>query len=161
MNHGKETILVNELIEKKYTISTAESCTGGLLAATIVNVSGASEVFNEGYVTYANEAKHRILGVSSDVLEKLGAVSEETAKQMAEGCAKNANANIGISTTGIAGPGGGTEEKPVGLVYFGCYHNGKTFAVKRIFDGDRSSVRQQAVKEAIEIVLDALKNSKL
>ena len=115
-----EEELVEILTKKQYKITTAESCTGGLVAATIVNVSGASEVFQAGFVTYANEAKEKELGVKSETLQTYGAVSEKTAKEMAIGCAAHAKAQVGISTTGIAGPGGGTAEKPVGLVYIGC-----------------------------------------
>ncbi|MBR3646196.1 MAG: CinA family protein [Lachnospiraceae bacterium] len=151
-----EELLVKKLKNKNLTISTAESCTGGLVAATIVNVSGASDVFNEGYVTYANEAKNRILGVDNEVLNTVGAVSAKTAKMMAKGCARNAHADIGISTTGIAGPGGGTKEKPVGLVYIGCYYKGKEIAVKNIFEGDRTTVRNSAVKAAIKLAIDII-----
>lgn len=148
-----EEKLVAELIENKMSVSTAESCTGGLISATIVNVPGASEVFNEGYVTYSDEAKMRILGVSQDVLDTLGAVSRRTAALMAKGCAVNANADVGISTTGIAGPGGGTEEKPVGLVYVGCFYKGDAYVNKYIFKGTREEVRKQAVNSAIEFAL--------
>lgn len=150
---GKEEILVEKLMKKKMSVSTAESCTGGMLAATIVNVPGASSVFHEGYITYANEAKMRILGVDKNILDTFGAVSKETAAQMAEGCAKNAGADIGISTTGIAGPDGGTKEKPVGLVYIGYYYKGKVYVEKNIFEGDRTQVRKQAVERAIEVAL--------
>ena len=111
-----EEELVEILTKKQYKITTAESCTGGLVAATIVNVSGASEVFQAGFVTYANEAKEKELGVKSETLQTYGAVSEKTAKEMAIGCAAHAKAQVGISTTGIAGPGGGTAEKPVGFL---------------------------------------------
>lgn len=151
-----EEILVKKLMDNNMTISTAESCTGGLLSAAIVNVSGASNVFNEGYVAYANESKMRLLRVKEEILDKLGAVSAETAEQMAKGCARNAGANIGLSTTGIAGPGGGTDEKPVGLVYVGCYCDGKTVVSKNIFNGDREQVRNQAVEKAISMALECL-----
>ena len=106
-----EEELVEILTKKQYKITTAESCTGGLVAATIVNVSGASEVFQAGFVTYANEAKEKELGVKSETLQTYGAVSEKTAKEMAIGCAAHAKAQVGISTTGIAGPGGGTASR--------------------------------------------------
>lgn len=152
----KEELLVKKLADNNMTISTAESCTGGLLSATIVNVSGASAVFNEGYVTYADESKMRLLNVEEKVIKMFGAVSAETAEQMARGCAKNAGANIGLSTTGIAGPGGGTEEKPVGLVYVGCYCNGKVVISRNIFNGDREQVRRQAVEKSISMAIDCL-----
>lgn len=119
-----EEKIVRELQNRGYTITTAESCTGGLLAGRILNVSGASAVYNEGHITYSNEAKERLLGVSHDTLEQFGAVSEQIAAEMALGAARVASANVGLSTTGIAGPGGGTPEKPVGLVYIGCAING-------------------------------------
>ena len=104
--NAKENELVKKLTNKHYTITTAESCTGGLLSATIINVSGASDVINCAYVTYANEAKENLVSVSHETLETKGAVSKETAAEMSVGCAKAAKADIGLSTTGIAGPGG-------------------------------------------------------
>ena len=115
-----EEEIVKKLLEKQYTVTTAESCTGGLLAGRILNVPGASSVYNEGHITYSNEAKERLLGVSHETLVRYGAVSRQTAEEMARGAAKTAKAEIGLSTTGIAGPGGGTKEKPVGLIYVGC-----------------------------------------
>ena len=112
-----EEEIVKKLLEKQYTVTTAESCTGGLLAGRILNVPGASSVYNEGHITYSNEAKERLLGVSHGTLVRYGAVSRQTAEEMARGAAKAAKAEIGLSTTGIAGPGGGTKEKPVGLIY--------------------------------------------
>lgn len=114
-----EDVLGAMLIEKKLTIATAESCTGGLLSGRLINYPGISEVFMEGAVTYSNEAKMNRLGVKKETLESYGAVSSETAAEMAKGIAKTAGTNIGVSTTGVAGPGGGTKEKPVGLVYVG------------------------------------------
>lgn len=152
----EEEKLVAKLIEYKMSISTAESCTGGLLSATIINVPGASEVFHEGYVTYANEAKTRILHVEKEILDTVGAVSGETASSMAKGCAYNANSDIALSTTGIAGPGGGTTDKPVGLVYIGCFFKGKTYVDKNIFQGSRESVRKQAVNRALKFALDII-----
>lgn len=147
-----ETVLGDMLVERGLTIATAESCTGGLLAGTIINYPGISEVFLEGAVTYSNEAKMKRLGVKVETLEKFGAVSEETAKEMAEGIAKAAGTNIGISTTGIAGPGGGTVEKPVGLVYVGIYLNGTVIAKKFNFAGDRERVRLQTVLYAMDLL---------
>ncbi len=141
--------IAEKLIEKKLKISVSESCTGGMLASELINYPGISEVFEEGCVTYSNEAKMRRLGVKEDTLEKYGAVSFETACEMAEGIAKSAGTDIGISTTGIAGPGGGSDEKPVGLVYIGMHINGVTEAEKFIFEGDRLSVRTQAVEKAL------------
>ena len=152
-----EEELVEILTKKQYEITTAESCTGGLVAATIVNVSGASEVFQAGFVTYANEAKEKELGVKSETLQTYGAVSEKTAKEMAIGCAAHAKAQVGISTTGIAGPGGGTAEKPVGLVYIGCAVRSNVYVEKNVFSGDRQQVRRQAADRAIGFALECIK----
>ncbi len=152
-----EEELVEILTKKQYKITTAESCTGGLVAATIVNVSGASEVFQAGFVTYANEAKEKELGVKSETLQTYGAVSEKTAKEMAIGCAAHAKAQVGISTTGIAGPGGGPAEKPVGLVYIGCAVRSNVYVEKNVFSGDRQQVRRQAADRAIGFALECIK----
>lgn len=125
-----QDMVVQKLREKHLRLATAESCTGGLLSGRITAVSGASEVFDCGVCSYANEIKHRVLGVSEETLSTLGAVSAETAIQMAQGVKRLANADIGASTTGIAGPTGGTEEKPVGLVYVGICANCSKFSVK-------------------------------
>lgn len=148
-NISIETVVSEMLIEKNLTISTAESCTGGLVSATLINYPGISSVFIEGCVTYSNESKINRLGVNPHTLEVYGAVSEETAREMAEGIAKNFNTNVAISTTGIAGPGGGTSDKPVGLVYIGIYVNGKTTVSKYILPGNREEIRLRATKYAI------------
>ena len=153
-----EDVVAKLLIENKYTVSTAESCTGGMIASTLINYPGISEVFMEGAVTYSNEAKHKRLGVKNETLEKYGAVSEETAREMAIGIAKKANTDVSIVTTGIAGPGGGTEEKPVGLVYIGVYVKGKVKVEKHIFKGNRSKVRNQATITALDILRRCLIN---
>lgn len=151
-----EEQLVNELAKRKLTITTAESCTGGMIAGTVINVAGASDVLNEGYITYSNEAKERLAGVRHETLEKYGAVSEETAGEMAEGAAKAAGADVGLSSTGIAGPGGGTKEKPVGLVYIGCYICGKTSVMKCRFTGSRMENRMDTVEKALEMALEKI-----
>lgn len=151
-----EEQLVKMLMEKGLSISTAESCTGGLIAGTIVNVAGASAVFNEGFVTYSNEAKEKRLGVSHATLEKSGAVSEETVKEMAQGLRKATGADVTIVSSGIAGPDGGTKEKPVGLVYLCCCVGNELYVSKNIFAGDRQQVREQAVRAAIELVIDSI-----
>ena len=140
------------LIDKNMTIGVSESCTGGLVSAKLIEYPGVSEVFLEGAVTYSNEAKTRTLNVKKETLDKFGAVSHETAREMAEGIAKRCGSRVGISTTGIAGPGGGTDEKPVGLVYFGLYLDGEVKSFKHIFTGDRNSVRNRASMTAINIV---------
>lgn len=153
---GKESELVKKLTNKGYTITTAESCTGGLLSAAIVNVSGASQVLNSAYVTYSNEAKEVLAHVNHDTLEQYGAVSKETACEMCLGCAKTADADMGLSTTGIAGPGGGTPDKPVGLVYIGCSLHGNTSVRKYVFHGSREDVRRQTVEAALDLAIQCL-----
>ena len=151
-----EEKIVQELQKRGYTITTAESCTGGLLAGRILNVSGASSVYNEGHITYSNEAKERLLGVNHSTLEQFGAVSKETAAEMAKGAALCAKADVGLSTTGIAGPTGGTPEKPVGLVYVGCYYNGDVTVKECRFTGDREQNRNAAVEAALELLWKSL-----
>lgn len=137
------------LVEKNLTISVSESCTGGLVSSSLINYPGISSVFIEGCVTYSNEAKVSRLGVKKETLDKYGAVSEQTAKEMAQGVAKKFNTDIGLSTTGIAGPEGGSDEKPVGLVYMGICINGKTFVKKYIFNGNRQMIRLRATKNIL------------
>jgi PncC family amidohydrolase len=153
---SKEFELVKKLTKKGYTISTAESCTGGLLSAAIVNVSGASEVFYCGFVTYANAAKEKYVKVCRETLDCYSAVSEQTAAEMAAGCAAEAKADIGLSTTGIAGPDGGTLEKPVGLVYIGCSLHGVTKTSEFVFAGSRDEVRRQAVDAALALAIHCI-----
>ena len=132
--------------ENNLKIAVAESCTGGMVSSALIDYPGISSVFMEGCVTYSNEAKVMSLGVKEETLNTVGAVSEECAKEMAEGVAKRHNTNIGLSTTGIAGPQGGTTEKPVGLVYMGITINNKTIVKKYIFNGDRQQIRSRACK---------------
>ncbi len=136
------------------TIATAESCTGGLIAACLTEVPGASHVFTRGLVTYANEAKHELLGVPDDLFFSVGAVSEEVARAMAEGALGAAKADIAVAVTGIAGPGGGTEAKPVGLVHMAAARTGATTLHRReVFKGDRAAVRAGAVEAALVLLL--------
>lgn len=151
-----EERIIKKLQEKRYTITTAESSTGGLLAGRLLNVSGASEVYMEGHITYANEAKEKILGVKHETLETYGAVSRETAEEMAVGAAKEANADVALSTTGIAGPGGGTAEKPVGLIYIGCFIKGKVQIRELRLHGTREENRQDTVTETLKLLDDIL-----
>lgn len=148
--------LINFLREKGYTITTAESCTGGLISATLVNVAGASYVLNEAYVTYANSAKEKLIGVRHETLCEHGAVSEQTAYEMAKGAAKAASADCAIAVTGIAGPDGGTEDKPVGTVYAGYYVCGRIVVERYQFDGDRYEVRQQTALKTIDRIYELL-----
>ncbi len=134
------------LIENKITIATAESCTAGMIAARIGDMSGVSEIFSEGFITYSNEAKEKNLGVPHEIFENFGAVSEECARAMAEGVARVTGSRLGVSATGIAGPTGGTATKPVGTVYMGVCLDGVTTVEKCIFSGDRKEVRTQTVE---------------
>ncbi len=147
----------HKLKEQGKTLSTAESCTGGLIGGALTAVPGVSECYGFGVVTYANEAKEKLLGVKHDTLETVGAVSPETAREMAEGVLKLGNSDISVAVTGIAGPGGGSKEKPVGLVYIGvAVKNKETKAIKNIFTGDRDDVRNSTVCKALELVLEEL-----
>ena len=152
-----EELIVEQLKAKGWHVTCAESCTGGMVAATLVNVAGASQVFDESYVTYANSSKNRLLGVQQEALEKFGAVSRQVAYQMAEGAAMAAGAETAIAVTGIAGPDGGTPEKPVGLVYIGCSVNGEITVEEHHFKGSRLEVRRQTTQEALKLLYRCLK----
>ena len=152
MNAALAEEVVKMLKNAGMTVTTVESCTGGLLSGTLVDVAGVSEVLNQAYVTYANEAKQSLVGVKKETLETYGAVSEQTAKEMADGGAKAANANACLAVTGIAGPDGGTTEKPVGLVYIGCHVNGETVVERNVFSGTRREVREQSVGAALALL---------
>nr|WP_288712073.1 competence/damage-inducible protein A [uncultured Intestinibacter sp.] len=141
-----EEVVAKMLVDNNLKIAVAESCTGGMVSASLINYPGISSVFMEGCVTYSNEAKMKSLGVKKETLDVYGAVSDKCAKEMASGVAARYNTNIGIATTGIAGPDGGTDEKPVGLVYFGIYINGKVITKKYVFNGDRQVVRERATR---------------
>ena len=154
--NGLNEKVVKMLAERKMTVSAAESCTGGLFAALITNVSGASEVLNESFVTYANSAKMKYLGVKGETLEKHGAVSYETAFEMAEGLRKNTGADVTVGITGIAGPTGGTKEKPVGLIYVGCCIGTETYVKECRFHGTREENRNAAVEAALKLLEDNL-----
>lgn len=155
-----EKSIVDKLKEKNWQITCAESCTGGMIASALVNVAGVSEVLRESYVTYANSAKEKLLGVSGEALEKWGAVSRQVAEQMAKGAAAKAGAQTAIAVTGIAGPDGGTSEKPVGLVFIGCFVNGETVVTENHFKGNRLEIRQQTTKAALAQLLECLKQQK-
>ena len=147
-----DVVVAELLCEKNLTISIAESCTGGMVSSTLISYPGISAVFKEGAVTYSNEAKINRLGVNEETINTFGPVSEETAKEMAEGMANVANTDIAISTTGIAGPEGGTDEKPVGLVYIGIFIKGKTIVQKLNLTGDREAIRRKATMNALNIL---------
>jgi nicotinamide-nucleotide amidase len=138
---------------KGIRLATAESCTGGLIAAALTAVAGSSDVFDRGFVTYSNDAKHQMIGVPSDLIETLGAVSEEVARAMASGALERSRAGIAVAVTGVAGPGGGTDAKPVGLVCFGIAERGQpTVSEHRVFPGDRSSIRAATVAHAFALI---------
>lgn len=133
------------------TVTTAESCTGGWIAKVITDVPGSSAWFERGFVTYSNQAKEQLIGVTSQTLETYGAVSEQVVREMAAGALLAAQADYAISVSGIAGPDGGSEEKPVGTVWFGFADNqGQTFSIKALFAGDRDAVRRQATEFALQ-----------
>ena len=149
--------VVSRLVDGNYTVSTAESCTGGMIASTIVDVPGASDCFNEGYVTYSNEAKMKNLGVKDSTLLAHGAVSIETATEMAKGVRVKAKSDFGLSSTGIAGPGGGSPQKPVGLVFIACAYGDNKCTVKELhLKGNRTEVRKSATKEALLLLEECI-----
>lgn len=148
---------VAKLLEKnELTLTTAESCTGGMLAARLVNVSGVSEVFKQGFVTYSNKSKRKLLGVQKSTLKKYGAVSEKTAKEMAKGGVFATDSDVCVAITGIAGPDGGTEEKPVGLVYIACYINDKVTVKEFHFKGNRTRIREQSTVRALTLLRECI-----
>ncbi|MBR4674548.1 MAG: CinA family protein [Victivallales bacterium] len=137
-------------------LSTAESCTGGGIAAAVTDVAGSSEWFSGAFVTYSNQWKMRQLGVASETLDRFGAVSAQTVSQMLEGLLKNGGADLGIAVSGIAGPGGGTLEKPVGTVFIGIAGNGWQVVRRMLFAGDRASVRAQTIETALTMMTEAV-----
>ena len=147
---------VAERLEKRgLKLATAESCTGGWAAQVLTSVPGSSAWFERGFVTYTNSAKQEMLGVSAETLELNGAVSEETVREMAQGTIRHSHAQVSLAISGVAGPAGGSVEKPVGTVCFGWAHKGaKTISCRQHFDGDREAVRRQAVVFALQGVID-------
>lgn len=151
-----EKAVVELLLANHLTVSTVESCTGGLLAARLINVPGVSEVFKTGYITYSNKSKRKILGIKKSLLEKYGAVSPEVAKEMAKGAALFAKADVAVGITGIAGPDGGSEEKPVGLVYIACSVCGRMDVKECRFSGSRMKVRESSVSAALSMMRESI-----
>jgi len=150
--------LGDKLRDKKWKLATAESCTGGMISTAITDKAGSSEIFDRGFVTYSNEAKMEMLGVRKETLEEFGAVSEETAEEMTKGALAKSNANIAVAITGIAGPGGGSAKKPVGLVYIGYgLKGGIAQSTKHQFKGTREEIRLQSTKEALKHLLSIIK----
>ena len=150
--------IIKLLIKKKIKLSVAESCTGGLLASTITSISGASKIFDLGFVTYSNQAKIKILKVNKNIISKYGAVSYECCNSMVNNLSRISKANINVSITGIAGPRGGTKKKPVGLVYIGVKNGNKTRIIKCLFKSKkRFSIQKATVKKALNLVFSFTK----
>ena len=146
--------LIRILTKKKLKISFAESCTGGLLASSITSISGASKVFNLGFITYSNQAKIKVLKINNSIIRKYGAVSHECCYAMVKNLSRISKANINVSITGIAGPKGGTKQKPVGLVYIGVKRGNKIQINKYLFKSKkRSSIQKATVKKALDLIL--------
>ncbi|QWD72629.1 CinA family protein [Polynucleobacter sp. UB-Raua-W9] len=161
INHAKE--LAQLLTTKSWKLALAESCTGGLVCATLTELSGSSAWFERGYITYSNQAKTECLGVPAELIESHGAVSEPVAKAMAQGAQINAGVDLAIAITGIAGPTGGSKDKPVGTVCFGWVIRNVagtniTTCETKLFDGDRQAIRQQATDHALAGLIQLLKN---
>lgn len=151
-----EQALVEMLLKEKMTVACAESCTGGLLSARIINVPGVSDAYKTGFITYSNKAKRKLLGVKKTTLAKYGAVSARTAEEMVRGLAAVTKADVTLSVTGIAGPDGGSEEKPVGLVYIGCLVRGQLRVKEYRFSGSRQKIRESAVTEALVLARECI-----
>ena len=147
---------VSLLIEKNLTISAAESCTGGLFTKLITDVAGSSAVLDASVVTYANDAKIKFLGVSEDNIREFGVVSEAVASEMAAGATKLMGADVGVGITGIAGPGGGSREKPVGLVWTAVCYKGKVYPAKLQLSGDRETVREKTCEAVFKNIIDII-----
>ncbi len=158
-NETMEEAVVRLLNKYELTVTTAESCTGGMIASKIVNVPGATDVFNEGFITYSNKAKRKHLDVGKNTLKKYGAVSEQTVKEMALGGVFAADSDACVAVSGIAGPDGGTEEKPVGLVYIGCCIKDDVTVKECHFHGTRLEIREQAANAALDLLRVAILNN--
>ncbi len=147
--------LARQLAEKSLAIVTAESCTGGWIAQTLTAVAGSSVWFDRGFVTYSNQAKQDMLGVADETLQQHGAVSKQVVQEMAQGALNNSPAQLAVSVSGIAGPGGGSTDKPVGTVWFGwCRQGSDAYCEHKQFNGDREAIRRQAVAHALQGLLD-------
>ncbi len=160
MNSEKSELarkIVAEAALKGVTVSLAESCTGGLVAASLTDISGSSKIFRGSAVTYSNEAKRDILGIDAQIIEEYGAVSSQCAEKMAEGSRKAFVSDIALSITGIAGPDGGSKDKPVGTVWFGISEENETFSFKKKFIGDRAEIRGLALNQALVSLLERIR----
>lgn len=151
-NERIEYVVAELLIKNKFTVSTAESCTGGMVAEKLISYPGISEIYLEGSITYSNEAKIKRLGVKKETLDKYGAVSRETAEEMVQGISRVSGSKAAIATTGLAGPGGGTKEKPVGLVYIAIYLEGEIKVERFNFNGNRDEIRERATYKALDLL---------
>lgn len=156
-----ENKVMEALCKNNFTIATAESCTGGMVSARLINYPGASGAFINGMCTYTNESKSRLLDINPDIINTYGAVSPQTADAMCKGVAKVSNADIGLSTTGIAGPDGGTKEKPVGLVYIGVCFKGESYIKKLMLKGTRNEIRTEAAYEVIKLLWDIMEEKEI
>lgn len=148
--------LGEKLKQKNWQITCAESCTGGGIGYAITSAAGSSNWFRRGFITYSNDAKTDLVGVSLEALQEFGAVSEEVVQQMVTGALKQALADVSVAVSGIAGPGGGSQHKPVGLVWFGFIIGGDTFTEKRFFTGDRNQVRDKTIQHALQTIVDKI-----
>lgn len=156
-NISKQILEIGKKLKAaNFKLATAESCTGGLIGAVLTSVAGSSDWFSGGVIAYSNDIKNSILKVSGKTLEQFGAVSCETVKEMAIGVSELLNADISVSVSGIAGPGGGTSEKPVGLVFVGIYNRGQVESFKYCFEGSRDKVRELTTLEALNILLKTI-----
>jgi nicotinamide-nucleotide amidase len=154
---GEAASLLDACRANGVRLATAESCTGGLIAAALTAIAGSSDVVERGFVTYSNEAKTEMLGVPADLIASVGAVSEPVAQRMADGALRQSHADIAVSVTGVAGPGGGSAEKPVGLVCFGLARRGAAIASEQhVFPGDRTAIREATVARAFALIRAAL-----
>ncbi|HNB25849.1 MAG TPA: CinA family protein [Alphaproteobacteria bacterium] len=152
------TALLDLYRARHLRLATAESCTGGMIAAALTDIAGSSDVVERGFVTYSNEAKTEMLGVPADLIAKFGAVSEQVAREMAQGALRHAHVDVAVAVTGIAGPGGGSKEKPVGLVYLATSRKGgETRCERKLFPGDRAAIRRATVARALELLAEAVR----
>lgn len=159
MTDGELAALLDILRQRGQTVTTVESCTGGLLSGRITDIPGSSDVLRQGFVTYCDEAKHRLVGVSQDTLAQYTAVSAQTAREMAEGGARAARAEACLSVTGYAGPSGDPADTSVGLVYVGCFYQGQTKVRECHFPGSRREVREAAVEEALQLLRESMEET--
>ena len=153
--------LLDLLKKNHFTVTTAESCTGGMVAARLVDIPGISSYFEEGYITYSDRVKTKVLGVPEETITQFGVVSVETAIAMAEGACHVSGATCAITTTGVAGPDGGTDETPVGCVCFGCVVDGKSYCERVGFSVDRKQIREKAAEYAITLLTDKIREVSL